>query len=320
MSVVVTGGAGFLGRRVAGRLAQDGGQVVALDLANASPLPSGVAFEAGEISDAALLERVITRETTGVVHLAAVVSGAAEADFDLGVDVNLKGTMAVLERCRAVFAQTGRPIKVLFASSVAVYGGSNMPAVITDRTILTPQSSYGAQKAIVELLLGDYSRKGFVDGRTVRLPTIVVRPGKPNLAASSFASGIIREPLQGIEAECPVDPSLGMWLLSPRRAVDALVRAFTLDPADWGDLRTVALPGLTVTIQEMLTALSDIAGPTVAARVSMRPDQAVQAIVGSWPMRFSPQRGLAMGFTADANAHEIIQSFIEDELEGAIVA
>jgi nucleoside-diphosphate-sugar epimerase len=256
---------------------------------------------------------VIRDSVGGVFHLAAIVSANAEEDFDLGVRVNLEGTRNVLEACRAL----PQPARLVFASSVAVYGG-DMPEVLDDGTILTPQTSYGAQKAIGELLLNDYSRKGFVDGRALRLPTVVVRPGKPNKAASTFASSIIREPLAGEEAICPVARDAAMYVLSPRRVVAALIRAFELPPAAFGMTRMLTLPGITVSIGEMVDALAAVAGERVARRVRWEPDPVIQKIVAGWPAAFDARRARAMGFEADPDFASIIRAHIEDELGGVV--
>jgi len=198
---------------------------------------------------------------------------------------------------------------VVFASSVAVFG-QPLPAVVTDSTTPTPQGSYGVQKLIGELLVGDFSRKGFVDGRCLRLPTIVVRPGKPNAAASSFASGIIREPLAGQEAICPVDPSTGMWMSSPATAVKALLHAHELPASAWGTLRSLNLPGLTATVAEMIEALRSAAGEAVAARVRFEIDEPIARIVRSWPARFDTARARAMGFAQDADFASILREYM----------
>jgi nucleoside-diphosphate-sugar epimerase len=328
MRVVITGGAGFLGRRLALTLLKRGylldpdgresqiKQLVIFDMAAPQPpLPDDARLQlvSGDITDAQVTQSVITPDTAVIFHLAAVVSAAAEADFDLGMRVNLTATQELLAACRRL----ARPPRFIFASSVAVFGG-DLPAVVKDDTALTPQTSYGAQKAIGELLLNDYSRKNFIDGRALRLPTIVVRPGRPNKAASTFASSIIREPLQGQAAICPVSPQSRMWILSPRRAIESFIHAAELPTAAWGYSRTVALPGLSVSIQEMVDGLRDIAGDTTVQRISWQPDPFIQKLVDGWPARLAPKRAEALGFKADSSIKEIIQAFIEDELGGKL--
>jgi D-erythronate 2-dehydrogenase len=320
MKVVVTGGAGFLGQRLIrllcerGRLTDAAGRectierIVAVDQGPcADPLRDGrVVYAVGDIADAAFIGDVLATDTQSVFHLAAVVSGAAERDFDLGMRVNVDGTRWLLEGCRR---QVQVP-KVVFTSSVAVFG-QPLPAVVTDATTPTPQASYGVQKLIGELLVGDCSRKGFIDGRSVRLPTIVVRPGKPNAAASSFASGIIREPLAGEEAICPVEPSTGVWMSSPATAVAAMVHAHELPSAAWGTLRSLNLPGLTATVAEMVEALRSVAGDAVADRVRFRIDEPIAAIVRSWPSRFDTARARSMGFPQDADFGSILRGYMQ---------
>ncbi len=250
----------------------------------------------GDLSDPAVLAQAIDTDTGIIFHLAAVVSGQAEADFELGMRVNLDASRALLETCR----QLGHKPRVLFTSSVAVYGGE-LPPVVQDDTALNPQSSYGVQKAIGELLLSDYSRRGFVDGRVLRLPTISVRPGKPNAAASSFASGIIREPLAGVGANCPVAPDTPLWLLSPRAAVAALVNGIELDGERLGNRRVVNLPGLSVTAAGMVEALRRVAGDAVADRVTWQREERVEKIVGTWPAAWNAERALSLGFQSDAS-------------------
>ena len=326
MHVVITGGAGFIGKKLAGALLARGAletasgrraveRVTLFDVSHAEGLPEDprVTSIAGDITDLAEVHQAIRDDVDGVFHLAAIVSANAEEDFDLGMRVNLEGTRNVLEACRAL----PRPARLVFASSVAVYGG-DMPDVLDDGTILTPQTSYGAQKAIGELLLNDYSRKGFVDGRALRLPTIVVRPGRPNRAASTFASSIIREPLAGQEAICPVGRDAAMYILSPRRVVDALIRAFELPPEAFGMTRMLTLPGITVSIGAMVDALEQVAGERVAARVKWQPDTTIQRIVAGWPTAFDARRARAMGFQADPDFASIVRAHIEDELGGRI--
>jgi len=320
MKVVVTGGAGFLGQRLIrllcerGRLTDAAGRertierIVAVDQGPcADPFLDGrVVYAVGDIADAAFIGDVLATDTESVFHLAAVVSGAAERDFDLGMRVNVDGTRWLLEGCRR---QVQVP-KVVFTSSVAVFG-QPLPAVVTDATTPTPQASYGVQKLIGELLVGDCSRKGFIDGHSVRLPTIVVRPGKPNAAASSFASGIIREPLAGEEAICPVEPSTGVWMSSPATAVAAMVHAHELPSAAWGTLRALNLPGLTATVAEMVAALRSVAGDAVADRVRFRIDEPIAAIVRSWPSRFDTARARSLGFSQDADFGSILRGYMQ---------
>jgi nucleoside-diphosphate-sugar epimerase len=323
MQVVITGGAGMLGKKLAkellkrGTLAGPDGQqktidkLILLDVAEAPDLPKDkrVTFVAGEVSDLALVGRLIAGDTGSVFHFAAVVSAGAEADFDLGYRVNLDGTRVVLEACRALKA----PPRVVFTSSVAVFGG-DMPAVITDEQKLTPQTSYGAQKAMGELLVADYTRKGFIDGRSLRLPTICVRPGKPNKAASTFASSIIREPLQGQEAICPVRPDNWMPLLSPRKTVECFIHAHELASAQWGTNRTLMLPSLDVTVGDMAAAVKRVAGNDAYKKIVWKADPLIQKIVDGWPARLDSKRARGMGLKADDSMDAIIQAFIEDDL------
>jgi D-erythronate 2-dehydrogenase len=326
MRIVITGGAGFIGKKLAKALLHRGSlgtaagkqpidSLVLFDVVHAEGLPDDrrIVPVAGDITDANQLRRLIADDTGGVFHLAAIVSADAEQNFDLGMAVNLGGTRNVLEACRAL----PEPVRLVFASSVAVYGG-DMPEVLDDGTILTPQTSYGMQKAAGELLLNDYGRKGFVDGRALRLPTIVVRPGKPNKAASTFASSIIREPLAGQEAICPVERDAEMYILSPRRVVEALIHAFELPAEAFGMARMLALPGITVSIGAMADALAEIGGEHVVRRIRWQPDPVIQKIVAGWPARFDARRARAMGFKADASIGEIVRAHLEDELGGVI--
>ena len=315
MRVVITGGCGFLGRRVALRLLErrDVDELVLFDNArSALPLPADprLSLVIGDIANWETVREVIAPGTNAVFHLAAVVSGEAEADTDLGYRVNLDGTRAVLEAGRAL----GTCPRVIFASSLAVYGGA-LPLTVGDDTPLTPQTSYGTQKAIGELLINDYSRKGFVDGRAVRLPTVVVRPGRPNRAASTFASSIIREPLSGRAAVCPVSPNTVMALASPRRVVDGLVRALDLPAAALGTNRSLQLPGFSVAVGEMAAAVRRAGGAEALARIRWEPDPQIQQIISGWPQALATPRAAALGFAADTGIDEVVQAFIEDDLE-----
>lgn len=317
MRILITGGGGFLGQSVARALLARGGlagepgapaQLTDLVLFDqAFPAlrfeDQRVTYVTGDLLDRALLDRTCERAPDAVFHLASVVSAGAEADFDLGMRVNLDGMRTLLEACREQKAQP----KIVFTSSVAAFGGA-LPDTVVDTTAATPQSSYGTQKVIGELLINDYTRKGYIDGRAVRLPTIVVRPGKPNRAASGFMSNILREPLNGESAVCPVAPEAQMWILSPQRAVDALIHAMELPAGAWGGNRTLNVPGITVSVEEALTALARIAGADARERVRFERDPAIEKIVLSWPVRFSTERADRLGFRADHTIDEIIEA------------
>lgn len=319
MNVLITGGGGFIGYRLArqllerGTLAGPDGRPLAItrvkliDTAFPRDADPRLVCITGDIAAPGFIDRALDSDTAGVFHLAAVVSGGAEADFELGYRVNLDGTRLLLEACRKLH----RPPRLVFASSVAAFGGE-LPDVLDDTTTPNPQTSYGAQKVISEYLIADYTRKGYIDGRCVRLPTIVVRPGKANLAASSFASGIIREPLSGAVSECPVPDSTGIWLLSPRRAVDAFIHAHDLPSTLWGVNRVVNLPGITVTVREAVAALRRVAGEEVAARVRYVPDARIQAIVKTWPIAFRTPRAEKLGFAADADIETVIRDYLDE--------
>src|SRR5919107_2124279 len=326
MRVLITGGSGFIGRRLAMAVLRSGAVMVddgaprpfermtLFDSVAAGDLPRDARIEVvtGDITDAGAVQRVAAPADV-VWHLAAVVSAAAEADFDLGYRVNVDGTRALLEALRG----TGRRPRVVFASSFAVYGG-DLPPVVGDEFHPVPQSSYGTQKAIGELLVADHSRKGFVDGRSLRLPTIVVRSGAPNKAASTFASSIIREPLGGQETVCPVPPDTAVYILSPRQVTAALLRAMLLPERSWPVSRTVLLPGITVSVADMVTTLARAAGKEVADRISWEPDPDIQRIVDGWPVRAEARRARSLGFTDDGSFDEILRAFIDDDLGGTI--
>ncbi|MEM8504009.1 MAG: D-erythronate dehydrogenase [Cyanobacteria bacterium P01_D01_bin.1] len=309
MHILITGAAGFLGQRLARHLLANP-QLERLTLSDLAPPPipdndSRVISLCADLSRPLASKEIVTRDVTTVYHLAAVVSGQAEANFDLGMAVNCEGTRYLLEAVR----HQAPGAQFIFASSLAVFGG-DLPTVITDDTILRPQSSYGTQKAVCELWVNDYSRKGFIDGRVLRLPTVCVRPGKPNAAASSFASSIIREPLRGETAVCPVDPMLSLWLSSPTAVVNNLMHALTLRTAQFEDSRTLNLPGITVKVQAMIDALEEIAGKAVTDHIRYRPDQTISEIVASWPSQFDVTRAITLGFECDHSFQDIIRSFM----------
>ena len=309
MKVLITGGAGFLGQKLAKQLLARGSlkdsdgvdqkidQLLLIDVVEANDFgDQRVKVIAGDISNPELMQQLITTEIQSIFHLAAIVSGQAEADFDLGMRINLDAARLLLEACRSA----GHKPKIVFTSSVAVYGGT-LPEMVLDTTALNPQSSYGAQKAICELLLNDYTRKGFVDGRVLRLPTISVRPGAPNKAASSFASGIIREPLNGKPSICPASTDLRIWLLSPRYAIESLIAGHDLHSSVLGLNKSINLPGISVTVGQMIESLRKISGDQVAARISVEPDSKVEAIVRSWPGAWDASRAKScLLYTSDA--------------------
>lgn len=325
MEILITGGAGFLGKKLAAQLLKQGAlnldgqgaepisRIVLFDIAAAAGLPDDPRLDlrTGDITNPETVRSLIGPDTRCVFHLAAVVSADAEQNFDLGMAVNLDGTRHLLEACR----QAGARPRMVFSSSVAVYGGK-LPAVGQDATPITPSISYGVQKFMCELLVGEYSRKGFLDGRSLRLPTIVVRPGKPNKAASTFASSILREPLNGLPAHCPVEPSTRMYILSPRRVIAALIRAMELPAAAFGENRALTLPGISASIAEMVQALEQVAGKEASALIDWTPDPAIRKIVDTWMTDFDAVRGREMGFEADGDMLEIIRAHVEDEMPG----
>ena len=269
----------------------------------------------GDLADGAFIDRAIDQPGGTVFHLASVVSAGAEADFDLGYAVNLLGSLALLERCRALGSGGRPPVRLVFASSLATYG-ADAGSTVDDRTPQRPETSYGVQKACVELLINDYHRKGYVEGWTLRLPTVAVRPGKPNQAASGFASGVIREPLAGVDTVCPVDPTTAMAVISPRRVVDALCRVIELEPTDLGADRTVQLPGLTMRMDEAVEATRAEAGDRPLGTVTFEPDPAIERIVAGWPAAITSERAARLGMGGDQSVAAIVRQHIDDQLGG----
>ncbi len=315
--ILIIGAAGMLGRKLAHRLVKEanGPQRLVLHDIVAPESPPGADAEchASDIADPGAAAALLASRPDTIFHLAAVVSGEAEADFDKGYRINLDGTRSVLEAIRQVGG--GYRPRLVFASSLAVFGAP-LPDVIPDDHGLTPLSSYGTQKAIGELLVADYSRRGFIDGIGLRLPTVCVRPGKPNRAASGFYSGIIREPLNGQPAVLPVPTDLRHWFASPRAAVGYLVHAATLDTAALGTRRILTMPGLSASVAEQIEALRRAAGDGAVALIRHEPDAAILAIVSTWPRAFDCARALALGFTPDADFDEIVRIYQEDEMGG----
>lgn len=324
MHILITGAAGMIGRKLTERLVRDGrlnGQTIdKLTLIDIVP-PAAPANFVGELSLAAsdmaapgVAEQAVAGRPEVIFHLAGVVSGEAETDLEKGYRVNLDGSRALLETIRKIDGYTP---KVIFTSSIAVFGAP-FPDAIPDDYNLTPLTSYGTAKAMIELMLADYTRRGFMEGVGIRLPAIVVRPGKPNKAASGFFSGIIREPLAGQEATLPVSDSVLHWHASPRAAVGFLIHAAGLTRKDLGDRINLTMPGVCCTVGEQIEALRRVAGDAVAARVKRAPDPLVERIVAGWPSRFDPKRALALGFTVEKTFDDIVRAHIEDELGGKV--
>ena len=323
MHILITGAAGMIGRKLTQRLVKDGklnGQTIdRLTLTDVVAPEKPADFRGkvdswtGDLAAAGAAEKLIAGRPDVIFHLAGVVSGEAETDFEKGYHVNLDGSRALLEAIRAA---NYKP-KVVFTSSIAVYGAP-FPHAIPDDFHLTPLTSYGTQKAISELLLADYNRRGILDGVGIRLPTICVRPGKPNKAASGFFSGIIREPLAGLEAVLPVADTVRHTHASPRSAVGFLIHAAGLSREQLGPRINLAMPGVCCTVAEQIESLSRIAGPKVAARIRREPDILIMRIVSGWSERIDARRARELGFTAEASFDDIVRAHIDDELGGKI--
>jgi nucleoside-diphosphate-sugar epimerase len=323
MKVLITGGAGMVGRKLAERVAADshigGKAITSLTLHDvaAGAKPAGATFPVeivtGDLTAPGEAEKLVASRPDLIFHLAAIVSGEAELDFDKGYRINLDGTRYLLEAVR----KAGNNLRLVFTSSIAVFGAP-FPEAIGDEFFQTPLTSYGTQKAIGELLLADYTRKGFLDGIGIRLPTICVRPGQPNKAASGFFSNIIREPLAGREAVLPVSEEVRHWHASPRAAVGFLLHAATIDGAEVGPRRNLTMPGLSVTVGEQIAALKKVAGEKVTTRIRREPDPLIMKIVEGWPRNFDAKRARALGFKAESSFEEIIRIHIDDELGGKV--
>ncbi|MEO1973527.1 MAG: D-erythronate dehydrogenase [Pirellulaceae bacterium] len=326
MNVLIIGGAGMIGRKLVERLAADGEiggrEIDALTLHDVVPalIPEGAKFpvdvQEGDLAVAGEASRLIEQRPDIVFHLAAIVSGEAEQDFEKGYRVNLDGTRLLLD---AIRLEPDYCPRLVFTSSIAVFG-MPFPDAIYDDFHTTPLTSYGTQKAICELLLSDYARRGLLDGVGIRLPTICVRPGKPNKAASGFFSNIIREPLAGQEATLPVSEDVLHWHASPRAAVGFLTHAASLDSEQIGARRNLTMPGVAVTVGEQIAALRKIAGDNVVSRIRHQHDQAIIKMVDGWPKNFNPVRSKSLGFVVESSFEEIIRVHVEDELGGEIQA
>ena len=323
--ILIVGGAGMLGRKLARELAGEGslgGESIShlslvdvVEPERGSRAAFGVDTVVADVAEPGVAGDLVSRRPDVIFHLAAVLSSEAEADLEKGYRVNLDGTRFLLDGVRRM--GPGYCPRVVFASSIAVFGAP-LPDVIGDDQSLTPLTSYGTQKAIGELLLSDYSRRGFLDGVGIRLPTICVRPGKPNQAASGFFSSIIREPLNGQEAVLPVPDDTRHWHASPRAAVRFLLHAATIDAAALGDGRCLTMPGVSVTVAEQIAALRRVAGDEVVGRIRREPDETVMRIVAGWPRKFDARRASALGFKAETDFEEIIRVHIEDDRGGRI--
>jgi nucleoside-diphosphate-sugar epimerase len=283
-------------------------KLVAVDIATGDLDDPRIEWKTGSVADDHFTESVVERDIDVVYHLAAVVSGQAEAEFDLGMRVNVDATRALLEACRRL----AKPPRFVFSSTLAVFGGP-LPAIVPEDVALLPQSSYGSEKAIAELLVHEYSRKGFIDAIACRLPTVTVRPGRPNAAASSFVSGIIREPLAGIDTVCPVPLDTRLWIASPEVVTANLIHAARVQTSALENRRSVNLPGLSVTPRDMLDSLERVAGPAVRARVRCDIDERIAAIVCSWPGTFDVSRARRLGFTTDREIDSIVRQFMEHQ-------
>ena len=326
VKVVITGGLGFIGQRLADAILERGaltgpdGKATEIDRLLLFDVGGGfggafagdprVQVRHGDMADRETVMGLVDRDDVSVFHLASVVSGGGEKDFDLAMRVNLMGGLTVMEACRA---RAGRP-RFVFASSIAVFGGAAMPAAVGDGVKQTPLTTYGTTKAACELFVNDYTRKGYLDGRSARLPTVIVRPGKPNAAASSFVSGLFREPLNGEPCVLPVGPETVMPLLGYRSIVEGFLRLHEIDGAELGDDRAVGLPSLTVTVQDMIDALHRVAGGRKLGKITVRPDPFIERICAGWPRDAAFGRASELGLPRDPSLDAIVEAYIEDYL------
>jgi nucleoside-diphosphate-sugar epimerase len=326
MHVLIIGAAGMVGRKLTTALVRSGTLgnrpierfTLADVVAPEAPVFSGkVETKVADLPAAGVAETLVADRPDVIFHLAAVVSGEAEQNFDKGYRINLEGMQRLLEAIRQQGMKSPYKPRLVFTSSIAVFGAP-FPDAIGDEFLSAPLTSYGTQKAICELLLNDYSRKGFVDGIGIRLPTIVVRPGKPNLAASGFFSNILREPLSGKEAVLPVSRDVRHWFASPRAAVGFLIRAAEIDTATLGWRRTISAPGLSATVGEEIEALRRAAGDKAVKLIREEPDEAIVRIVAGWPRNFDTRRARELGFVAETSFDDIVRAHIEDELGGRL--
>ena len=310
MKVSITGAGGFLGGRLVEALLADEevSSIVAADTTGCQIQDPRVDCRIGTITDDTFVRSIVDLDVDVVYHLAAVLSGQAEADFDLGMRVNVDATRGLLEACRRL----KDPPRFVFSSTVAVFGGP-LPAVVPEDAAVVPQSSYGTAKAVAELLVNDYSRRGFIDGVACRLPTVAIRPGAPNSALSSFVSGIIREPLAGIETVCPVPLDTKLWICSPDVLTRNLLHAARIDTAALGGRRMLNLPGLSVTPAEMLASLERLGGAAARACVRCAPDDDLMRIVCTWPGAFDVSRALRLGFHVDRDIDSILRQFMDEQ-------
>lgn len=322
MKILIMGGAGMIGQKLLNLILKKEeinnekiSEITLFDIIDA-PYPQDtnilINSTSGDISDEKVSKNLVSSRPDIIFHLAAIVSGQAEQEFDLGWNINAKGSWGLFEAIR----QQGEDYcpRLVFTSSIAVFGAP-FPEKIPDDFFTTPLTSYGAQKAISELLLADYSRKNMVDGVSIRLPTICVRPGKPNLAASGFFSGIIREPLNGQEAILPVNTDVRHWHATPRAAAGFLIHAAEIDSSKLNDRITLNMPGLSVTVQEQIDALQSVAGSDVVKLIKHQPDPTIQKIVSGWARDFDTRRSIELGFKAETSFEEIIKTYIEDDLK-----